>query len=250
MRQFADDLNLGDLNFDQRRVFILKPDVNISLWSPKAGDNAIMILPFIKEVDVFKEDVFKKFGIEIWYHRSIPPYGNSYVCPLKMLNKKVAVCPYCEKYFELEDWEEKKVYKLSLRGAVWVLDVSTEEEKAKGVQLWLFGNAKETFSAIWESFIDPETKKVHNIFKEPRVIYFKGEESGEGQFKHIKIVTPRLGSKVYPRSVIEQYFDQIKPFSEILAFAEKEDDVVVEEDKEIDLVEELESTDDVDDVPF
>ena len=214
------ELDLFGDHWNQFGLIPRKLVVNVKhFWSPKEGENAIIILP---PTDEFKNRklVWKDFGIVIYHHPNMIPEGGSFPC-LKLM--KGESCPFCETWAKLSDRREKNIYQPKMSGAIWVVDVSSRETQMEGAKLWLFGWTKDTFLAIKDALIDPETGKAHPILEDPRILYFRGEEEGHGRFKNIKIVTPRLGSRPIDKEVFEKFKAQVRSFDEIINWPTQEE---------------------------
>ena len=212
---------MDDLNFDESfEVFGLEPKRlikrNVPIYQTKEGENAIVIIPPLYEEWIAeKKHINKKFGIAIYYHRGVTPDNGMFVCLRLMKGER---CPFCEKWMQLKDRQEKKIYAPKVRGAIWVVDVSSKEAQAEGVRLWLFGWAVRTFVDIQLCLRDPETKQVHNILRDPRVIFFVGRQEGEGSFRNIVVSSPRLGTNPVDPNKFEMWKEQVRYFSEIIDF--------------------------------
>jgi len=214
-RKHVEDLIFNDsfekFGFERRRLFT---DKNLKFYQLKERDNRIVIIPPIYEPElVNNEAVWKSFGIALYRHDGMTPNKDSFPCVNLMRGER---CPFCEKYIALKNTKEKAVYKPRVRGLIWVVDVSSKETEAEGVKLWVFGWATETFLSFRKAVTDPETNETHNIFKDPRVFYFDAVEKGQGTFRSLQVVAPRLGSRTVDLTKFEEWKRQVKPFSEII----------------------------------
>ncbi len=106
-------------------------DLGIELFKSQEGDNFIAIVP--------PPDADAYFGYEIFPHFGVGPDDGKFLCPRMMKKGK---CPLCEEYRRLKgdsDADQETMKTLNAfppRYLFWVVDMTSAESEAKGVQLY------------------------------------------------------------------------------------------------------------------
>lgn len=90
------------------------------MFRPRAGDNAVRILPPTWEGA-------KHFGYSIWVHPYVGADKSTYVCPRKMLSKTCPVCDASDQARADGDGDEADALKPQERYGYWVLDRDADD---------------------------------------------------------------------------------------------------------------------------
>jgi gp32 DNA binding protein like len=84
-------------------------------YRPKAGDNAIRILPPTW-------DGFEHYGFDVWVHGYVGVDKGSYLCLKKMTGKPCPICDAAEEAKEAGETEDAQKMGATRRVAIWLID--------------------------------------------------------------------------------------------------------------------------------
>lgn len=128
---------------------VYKPELGIRTWYAKEGEHEIDILSF----QVGPNDQHVKEGrwshfFDMWIHRRVGPGDLQFICLMAMYNGRCFICEYRNQLLsdapedmskkDAKQFQDNVIYPLkpSRQGLYNIICYDSEEEEAKGVQLW------------------------------------------------------------------------------------------------------------------
>ena len=98
----------------------------VSLYTPKAGDNTARIMP-----PTWPDATH--YGFDIWVHYGIGADNSAYLCPEKMKGEACAICDERKRALRAKDEAYAKELAPNRRVAVWMIDRDNEKD---GPKVW------------------------------------------------------------------------------------------------------------------